>query len=101
MTNKKLIETLFIASGLLAGASVMADESEKNSYGLETKKTDYAYTRETQVKKSLGKTESGNKYGVYGSSTTEYKNTTGERDTTSNQVPNSGNNGVGVYIEYD
>ncbi len=96
VNHKLLIITLSV---FMLPSLALADDNAAEKYGIEKQRTDTVNTRTDTYKKELGKSESGKGYGVYASSTTEYKND-GERDTSANEKEGAGSKGVGVYIEF-
>ena len=93
------MKKIIVIVSLMLSLSAYGDDNAAEKYGIEKQRTDTVNTRTDIYKKELGKTESGKGYGVYASSTTEYKYD-GERDTSANEKEGAGSKGVGVYIEY-
>ncbi len=97
-----LIKLIFISSILLTYAYLniaFADDNLMKKYGIQKQTTDSVNTRTDTYMKELGKTKSGNGYGIYGSSTKEYKSS-GERDSSANEKPGGSSLGAGIYKKF-
>ena len=98
--SKKVVLITAVLSMSLFSNGAHADSDMMKKLGVQKQTTDTLNTRTETYKKELGKTKSGKGYGVYGNSTTEYKNPDGERDTTANEAQGRGSKGVGVYLDF-
>jgi len=97
----KYVLALVVAAATVHAYAQDPNESLADKLGVEKRTHDMGNTRTDTYTKELGKTDSGNGYGVYGSSSREYRDAHGERDTSANEVPGSESKGAGVYIDFE
>lgn len=96
MKLKSIVLTVSVITTIVPGLA--SSEPNLRDLGVEKNTYDNYNTRTKTYSKELGRTRSGNEYGVYGNTSSKYKNYGGERDTTANQVQGSGSISGGVYI---
>ena len=84
---------------LITAEISIADNNNLEQYGVRKNTSDTYNTQTDTYTKEVYKTDDHG-YGVYGSSTREYNNSDGERDTNANENPNSGSKGAGIYMDF-